>query len=64
MISIQMGGIDFVLGAQWLQSLGKVALNFQDLFKRFSSKGKEIELIGINILSNQNEAGRHSKNNF
>jgi hypothetical protein len=32
MISIPMGGVDDVLGIQWLQSLGKVAFNFQELF--------------------------------
>jgi hypothetical protein len=47
MISIQMGGVDVVLGVQWLQSLGTMALNFQYLFIIFSSKGKEIELKGI-----------------
>ena len=47
MIAIQMGGVDVVLGIQWLQSLGIVALNFQDLFMRFFSEGKEIELRGI-----------------
>jgi hypothetical protein len=46
MISIQMGGVDVVLGVQWLQSLGIVALNFQDLFMRFSLEDKEIELRG------------------
>jgi hypothetical protein len=35
-ISIQMGGVDIVLGFQWLQSLGTMAINFQDLFMRFS----------------------------
>jgi hypothetical protein len=47
MISIQMGGANVVLGVQWLQSLGKTTLNFQDIFMNFSSKGKEIELRGI-----------------
>jgi hypothetical protein len=47
MIAIQMGGVDVVLGVQWLQSLGIMALNFQELFMRFSLKGKEIELRGI-----------------
>jgi hypothetical protein len=36
MISIQMGGVDVVLGVQWLQSLGTLSLNFQYLFMRFS----------------------------
>ena len=28
MLSIPMGGVDVVLGVQWLQSLGTVAFNF------------------------------------
>jgi hypothetical protein len=47
MIYIQMGGVYVVLGVQWLQSLGTMALNFQDIFLIFSSKGKEIDLRGI-----------------
>jgi hypothetical protein len=47
MIVIQMGGVDVVLGVQWLQSLGTMALNFQYIFMRFSLEGKEIELRGI-----------------
>jgi hypothetical protein len=47
MTSIQMGGDDVVLGLQWLQSLGTMALNFQYLFMIFSLEGKEIELRGI-----------------
>jgi hypothetical protein len=35
-ISIQMGGVDVVIGVQWLQSLGTMDLNFQELFMRFS----------------------------
>ena len=31
-IAIQMGGVDIVLGVQWLQSLGTMALYFQELF--------------------------------
>jgi hypothetical protein len=53
MISIQMGGANVVLGVQWLQSLGTMALNFQDLFLGFSLEGKEIDLRGIQ--------GKHSK---
>jgi hypothetical protein len=47
MISIHMGGVDVVLGVQWLQSLGTMAFNFQELFMKFSLEGKEIELRGI-----------------
>ena len=44
MLSIPMGGVDVVLGVQWLQSLGTIAFNFQELFMKFSSEGKEVEL--------------------
>ena len=47
MLSIPMGGADVVLGVQWLQSLGTVAFNFQELFLKFFSEGKEVELRGI-----------------
>ena len=56
MFSIPMGGVDVVLGVHWLQSLGMVAFNCQEIFLKFFSKGKEIELRGIvgkirNIIS-------------
>jgi len=42
-----MGSVDVVLGVQWLQSLGTMTLTFQDIFIRFFSEGKEIEIRGI-----------------
>ena len=42
-----MSGVNVVLEVQWLQSLGTLTIHFQELFMRFSSKGEEIELIGI-----------------
>ena len=47
MFSIPMGAIDVVLGVQWLQSLGTIAFNFPEIFLKFFSEGKEIELQGI-----------------
>ena len=47
MLSIPMGGVDVVIGVQWLQSLGIVAFNFQELFLKLFSEGKEVELQGI-----------------
>ena len=41
MLSIPMGCADVVLGVQWLQSLGMVAFNFQELFLNFFSEGQE-----------------------
>ena len=46
-ISIPMGGADVVLGVQCLQSLGTVAFNFQEIFWKFFSEGKEVKLRGI-----------------
>jgi len=46
-LSITMGGVDVVLGVQWLQSLGMIAFNFQELFLIFFQVGKKIELRGI-----------------
>ena len=47
MLSIPMDGVDVVLGVQWLQSLGIITFNFQELFMKFSAEGKEVELRGI-----------------
>ena len=40
MLSIPMEGADVVLGVQWLQSLGMVAFNFQELFLKFFFRRK------------------------
>ena len=32
MLSIPMGGADIILGVPWLQYLGMVAFNFQEIF--------------------------------
>jgi hypothetical protein len=47
MIAIPLDGANVALGIQWLQSLGTMAFNFQELFMKFSLEGKEIELRGI-----------------
>ena len=42
MISIPMGGVDVVLGVQWLQSLGTIPFNFQELVMNFSTKERNL----------------------
>ena len=46
-LSITMGGGNVVLGVHWIQCLGTIDFNFQELFIKFSSEGKEVELRGI-----------------
>ena len=46
-IGITMGGANFVIGVQWLQSLGTVAFHIQEIFKKFFLNIKEFELRGI-----------------
>ena len=47
MLSIPMGGVDFLLGLQWLQSLGTVSFNLQEIFLYFFLERKEFEFRGI-----------------
>jgi hypothetical protein len=54
MIEIQMGGADVVLGVQWLQSLGIMALNFQGTFH-------EIFLKKERKLNSEVSKGNHLK---
>jgi len=42
MLSIPMGGVDVVLGVRWLQSLGTIDFNFQELFLNCFWEGKEV----------------------
>ena len=35
MLSIPMGGVDVVLGVQWIQSLGTIDFNLQELILKF-----------------------------
>ena len=47
MFSIPIGGVDVVIGVEWLQYLGMISFNFQEIFLNFFSEGKEVELQGI-----------------
>ena len=53
MFVISMGGADIVLGVQWLTTLGTIEMNFQELFMRFHSDGRTIQLNGMVAKSPQ-----------
>jgi len=42
MLSIPIGGADVVLRVQWIQSLGTIGINFQDLFLNFLGKERKL----------------------
>ena len=42
MLCIPMGGDDVALGVQWLQSLGTIVFNFQELFLNFFGKERNL----------------------
>ena len=46
MLSIPMGGVDVVLGVEWLQSLGTIAFNIQELCLNFFFKRKGSWIMG------------------
>ena len=48
-LSIPMGGVDVLLGVQWLQSLGTITFSFQELFLNFFWEGKEVQLRDIEL---------------
>ena len=45
--TIRMDGVDVVLGFHWIQSLETMNFNFEGIFIRFNSKGKENKLKRI-----------------
>jgi hypothetical protein len=53
MIVIPMSGVDVIIGVQWLQSLGTVDFNFQEIFMKVSLEGKEFELRGFTRKPNK-----------
>ncbi|KAH9306627.1 hypothetical protein KI387_011031, partial [Taxus chinensis] len=53
MYAIAMGGVDIVLGVQWLTTLGTIEMNFQELFMQFQSEGRNFKLKGLREKSPQ-----------
>jgi hypothetical protein len=47
MFSIDMGGCDIVLGADWLRNLGPILINFHKLTMKFDQGGHQYKFQGI-----------------
>jgi hypothetical protein len=53
MYAMVIGGVDIILGAQWLASIGTVRLNLQKQFLSFYESKKKYKFHGINNLPTQ-----------
>jgi hypothetical protein len=51
--AIPIGGVDVVLGIQWLRTLGIFSTNYNELFMRFELEGIQYELKGLKYTSSQ-----------
>ena len=47
MFSIDMGGCDIVLGAEWLKTLGPILMDFKELTMQFDQEGQQYKFQGI-----------------
>jgi hypothetical protein len=51
MFSINMGGRDIVLGADWLRTLGPILMDFKELTMQFNQEGHQYNFQGITVGS-------------
>jgi hypothetical protein len=51
MFSIDMGGCDIVLGADWLRTLGPILMDFKELTMQFDQEGHQYKFQGITTSS-------------
>jgi hypothetical protein len=51
MFSIDMGGCDIVLGADWLRTLGPILMDFKALTMQFDQEGHQYKFQGITVGS-------------
>ena len=49
--AVPLGGVDVVLGIQWLQTLGTYSANHQEHFIKFKWQGERYKLYGSNPLA-------------
>ena len=53
MYVIPIGGVDVVLGIQWLRTLGTIYTNYNELFMRFELERIQYELKGLKYIPYQ-----------
>jgi hypothetical protein len=53
MFSIDMGGCDIVLGADWLRNLGPILMDFNELTMQFDHEGKQYKFQSITTGSHE-----------
>jgi hypothetical protein len=51
MFSIDMGGCDIVMGADWLRTLGPILMDFKSLTMKFDQEGHQYKSQGITVGS-------------
>ena len=51
MLSIDLGGCDIFLVVEWLQTLGPIIMDFNDLYMSFQQTGNHYTLEGITMIS-------------
>lgn len=44
---LELGGVDIILGVEWLQALGKIVVDYREMSMSFSLQGKPVVLMGI-----------------
>jgi hypothetical protein len=62
MFSIDMGGCDIVLGADWLSTLGPILMHFKELTMQFDQEVQKYKFQGITIGSPEIISSHHMEN--
>jgi hypothetical protein len=62
MFSIDMGGCDIVLGANWLRTLGPILMDFKELTMQFNQEGQKYNFQGIIFGSPEIISSHHMEN--
>lgn len=57
---MELGGIDLILGVVWLETLGKVMMDWRDMSMSFIRNGKEIKLSSTTLDQKNGDSGMGS----